>query len=172
MRLFLVLLFVSLFFINTRTVYASSPYVLPYPSAMPGNIVYKLNLIKEAISKYWYFGDLGQYKYNLQESDKYLVEAKILFEYKQYLLGVNALEKSNHYYLRIAQALDSAAKHHKNVDDKIKELSNQSAKHVEVLEKMRSDNPEVVNWVPEKSDPSTLLIQKLIDESISERAGK
>ena len=69
--------------------FAESQYVLPYPSAMPGSFLYKLNLVQEEILRYWYFGDFGQFKYNLGLSDKYLVEAKTLFEYKQYLLAIS-----------------------------------------------------------------------------------
>ena len=59
--------------------FAESPYVLPYPSAMPGSIFYKLNLIQDELLRFWYFGDFGQFKYNLAQSDKYLVEAINLF---------------------------------------------------------------------------------------------
>src|SRR3990167_6873899 len=79
-------------------IYAQSSYVLPYPGEMPGNKVYKLNLIKEKLEKYFYFGNFSQFNYNLKYADKYLVEAKTLFEYKQFLLGDSALKKSDSYF--------------------------------------------------------------------------
>ena len=82
------IVFAALFFIILipSSVYAQSSYVLPYPSQMPGGLYYKIHLIYENVSKYWYFGDFGRFDYNLKQSDKYLVETKTLFEYKQILV--------------------------------------------------------------------------------------
>ncbi len=66
--------------------FAQSDYVLPYPSSMPGSIYYKLHLAWESVIEYWNFGDFGQFIYNLKQFNKYVVEAKTLFEYIQYLL--------------------------------------------------------------------------------------
>src|SRR3989344_5431061 len=98
-----------LFFLFTKTALADSSYVLPYPSAMPGSNFYKLHVLYEQLSRYWYFGDFGQFKFSLRYADKYLVEAKILFEYKQYLLGYSALDKSNLYFQEIPQDLKNIA---------------------------------------------------------------
>src|SRR5690242_14133057 len=101
------LLFVFLFFfIFSQPSYALSSYVLPYPSTMPGGVSYKIHLVWEKIMQYWYFGDFGSYEYNLKQSDKYLVEAKTLFEYNQFLLGYNALQKSNDYFKNIEPFLE------------------------------------------------------------------
>jgi len=70
-------------------------YVLPYPSAMPGNKLYRIMRIIDELKKPLYFGSITRYKYHLSLADKYLVEAKTLFEYKQYLLAVDALERSD-----------------------------------------------------------------------------
>lgn len=155
--------------LQSQVVHAESPYVLPYPSAMPGSALYKVNLLKEKIQALWYFGDFGQYKYNLQQSDKYLVEAKTLFEYKQYLLGFNALRRSSDYFKEIKPPLFSAERGGKNIRDKIKLLRGASEKHIEVLSKMKNEVPEFVEWRPEKESSSKLDLWNLISQSIKLR---
>src|ERR1700749_87312 len=93
---------IATFFLSfTQVASADSPYVLPYPSFMPGTIFYKIDRVIEIFEKYWYFGDFGQFTYNLKESDKYLVQAKTLFEYQQYLLAMVALQQSDAYFQKI-----------------------------------------------------------------------
>ncbi len=163
----ILLLFLFLFLPNL--VIADSPYVLPYPSAMPGGIVYKIHLAWEKLSQYWYFGDFGQFDYNLKESDKYLVEAKTLFEYNQYLLGYNALQKSNMYFMLTLPDLETAKNHGKDITDKRILLSQAADKHIEILEKLKMEVPLTFTWQPEKSNATVLNIKSLIDFGIGIR---
>src|SRR5579872_1325126 len=149
--------------------YASSSYVLPYPSAMPGGISYKLHLVWEKVMQYWYFGDFGQFEYNLKESDKYLVESKTLFEYNQYLLGYTALQKSNEYFANTLPFLVKAKQDNKNTSDKQTLLHSAAAKHIEVLDQMENTTPATFTWSPEKSAASNLPIHQLINEAIEIR---
>jgi len=157
------------FLLFSSPVHAESDYVLPYPSAMPGSIFYKLDLIQEEVLKYWYYGDFGQFKYNLKQSDKYLVEAKTLFDYKQYLLGYSALQKSNDFYKKVKPALESAAGNKKKIQDKVDILFSASQKHIEELTKMRGSIPQTFNWSPEKQNPKRLNLSGLINQSIEQR---
>ncbi|HVT00999.1 MAG TPA: hypothetical protein VHE53_02055 [Patescibacteria group bacterium] len=136
---------------------------------MPGNKVYKLNQIKDKFLKFWYFGDFGQFDYNLKLADKNLVEAKILFDYKQYLLGYQALLRSDDYYQKVKPALKLAQTHNKDVSDKKTLLSQASQKHVEELMKMKKDVPQDFNWSPEKSPSTNLNLWQAIDNSIKIR---
>jgi len=163
-RLFILILFFLIFFKNT--VFAQSNYVLPYPSSMPGSFSYKIHLIYESISRYWYFGDFGQFDYGLKMTDKYLVEVKTLFEYKQYLLGYKALKKSDQYFVDILPNLKRAEKNNKNILQKKAILGEAAQKHIEVLRGMISKIPGTIVWEPEKSIPTTLNLKKAIDESI------
>lgn len=165
LRSYFILFLLLFIFLFPRNIFAESTYVLPYPSAMPGSIFYKLNLIQEEVLKYWYFGDFGQFKYNLTQADKYLVEAKTLFEYKQYLLGYNALNKSNLFYKKVKPALTSARKHGKDIVEKSQTFKRASQKHIEELEKMKKNIPEVFEWKPEKGRPSNLDLGGLISRS-------
>ncbi|HVZ67446.1 MAG TPA: hypothetical protein VG917_04225 [Patescibacteria group bacterium] len=169
-RIYRFLVIASLFLtVFSKQVFAESSYVLPYPGTMPGSKLYKLDLIKEKLSEYWYFGDFAQFDYNLQLADKYLVEAKTLFEYKQYLLGYNALEKSNSYFKNIPPTLVNAKRNGKDTSDKKAILDQAAKKHVEELIIMKKNVPQVFNWSPEKAAPTNLNLWKLIDDSIKAR---
>lgn len=163
-----ILILVFYLFLSVHT-NASSSYVLPYPSAMPGSIFYKLNLIKEEILKYWYFGDFGQFHYNLKQSDKYLVEAKTLFEYKQYLLGYDALKRSNGYFAKVKPYLNKARIENKNIYQRQNILKEAALKHVEVLNGIKLQVPNEFIWRPEKSQPIKISLRKTLEESISIR---
>lgn len=161
---------VLLTFLTTPvSVFADSSYVLPYPSAMPGNKFYSLHKVLERIEKYWYFGDFGQFKYSLKESDKYLVEAKILFEYNQYLLAFEALKKSDIYFQQTLPSLLKAQKNGKNIVSKRETLRQASVKHRGVLEKTMHSVPGKFIWTPEKREPTTLDLWAKIEESIKIR---
>lgn len=157
------------FFVFVSQTFAQSQYVLPYPSAMPGNILYKINLIKESILKFWYFGDFGQFEYNLKESDKYLVEAKTLFEYEQYLLAYKSLQKSDDYFGKTFPYLLNAQKNGKNISVNKNMFKDAALKHVQVLSKLVKELPSTFIWMPEKDKPTTLNIKEKIEQSISIR---
>ena len=148
---------------------AQSPYVLPYPSFMLGNPFYKISLIKDEILRYWYFGNFGQFKYNLKMSDKYLVESKTLFEYSQYLLGYKALLKSDFYFSNTLPNLVKADKNNKNTAGNRLLLKKASLKHIEVLKKINGEVPENYLWQPEKGASTYLKLRKTIEKSISIR---
>lgn len=164
-RFYLTVVVIFYFFINTSQVLAESTYVLPYPSSMPGNIFYRLNTIQEEIFKFWYFGDFGQYKYNQTLADKYLVEAKTLFEYKQYLLGVRALKKSDQYYEKIMPSIQRAKKNNKNVSKLLINYVSASQKHIEELNKMKLSLPETFSWRPEKDTATELNLWRDIEKA-------
>lgn len=164
-----VLITIILFFTFTPFAIASSEYVLPYPSFMPGSKLYKIHLVWEEVLRYWYFGNFSQFKYNLNQTDKYLVESKTLFEYKQYLLGYQALKKSDSFFSMAPLYLQKAKQEGKNIDQK-KEVLNQAAvKHIEVLTNMQSIVPEHFVWEPEKDSPTDLALRESIQNSISIR---
>ena len=146
--------------------FAVSSYVLPYPSVMPGNIFYKLNLIQDELLRFWYFGDFGKFHYNLKQSDKYLVEAKTLFEYKQYLLAHKALLKSDLYFKNLKPILTKAKEHGKDTSEKNVLLAFASEKHIEILTKLRIEVPQVFEWKPEGKKPKNLKLMESLGESI------
>lgn len=146
-----------------------SSYVLPYPGFMPGNKLYKVYTLFDIIEKYYSFGDFAQFSYNLSKSDKYLVEAKTLFEYNQYPLALAALQRSDHYFKNTYPNLMIAKKHGKDISDKIQALNSASQKHQEVLLGIMSLVPRTFVWQDEKKLPITLYIHDAIQKSIKIR---
>lgn len=144
---------------------AFAQYVLPYPSVMPGGIWYKAHIAWENLLTYWYYGDLGQFEYSLKESDMYLVQAKTLFEYQQYLLGYQALEKSNVYFSQTLPHLLKAQKDGKNISLKRQILSLAARSHLQVLSRIGQLAPARFYWQAEKSLPVQLDIHDLIQKS-------
>lgn len=157
-------------FICTSSAYAqTSSYVLPYPGIMPGNKLYNLNLVVDKIQEYFAFGDFAKFQYNLSESDKYLVEAKTLFEYKQYTLALVALNKSDLYLSHAYSSLVSAKKHGKDISDKNSKLKLASSKHSEVLNSIEGSTPEFFIWEDEKKAPVKLKLNEKLEKSIDIR---
>ena len=162
MRIFCIFFIVVLFLLLPQISFAESDYVLPYPSSMPGSFAYKSHIMYEKISKYWHFGNFGQFEYNLKMADKYLVEAKTLFDYKQYLLGYKALKKSDQYFINILPNLMRAEKNGKNTLQKKVVFKEASQKHIEILNKVEIETPDTFLWQPERSLPTTLNIKEAI----------
>ncbi|MFH0864231.1 MAG: DUF5667 domain-containing protein [Candidatus Gottesmanbacteria bacterium] len=168
-KILIIFIYIFVIYLFSTTIYAQSSYVLPYPSYMPGSILYKPHLLWEEISSYWYFGTLSQFKYNLKLADKYLVEAKILFEYQQYPLAINALEKSDKYFQEATVSLKFAKQQGKNINLK-QDIYNQAAlKHTETLDDLESFLPSKFTWLPEKAAATILNIKPIIDNSIKIR---
>ena len=162
------LLLVELGFLSPTV--RAEEYVLPYPSAMPGNYLYKLKLIWEKVQEFWSFGNFAKFSYNLKESDKYLVEAKTLFEYNQYLLATKALKKSDEYFSKIPVFLEAARKEGKNTENKKTLLGLAAQKHKAVLGKLLGELPPEFNWQPEKEKPTLIPIRDLLENSIRIRS--
>ena len=136
---------------------------------MPGNKFYTINQVIEKVSYFWYFGNFGKSYYYQRLSDKYLVEAKTLFEYKQYLLAYKSLLKSNQYFEKIYPYLLFAKKEGKDISEKQKIFRQESLKHTEELYKLKKSTPEEFLWTPEKSKSTLLNIHFLIEASINIR---
>jgi hypothetical protein len=136
---------------------------------MPGSIFYNLGLIREQIMKYWYYGDLGQFKYNLQLSDKYLIEAKTLFEYEQYLLAYRALLKSDSYFAKTNPSLLKAESHGKNIKEKKLILKEAAKKHIDIILEVKKRTPQSFTWQPENETSTRLELSQAFDSSIKVR---
>ncbi len=161
--LFFSVLLIVYCLLGQSRVYAA--YVLPYPSVMPGNKIYRLSRMVDTFKRYWHWGNLSSYRYFLGQSDKALVEAKTLFEYNQYLLAVGALDRSNTSLKDVPEMLRRAKDEGKNIEKYRQELMEAMDAHRRVLAKIKSDTPEEFTWTPEKSTPQLLYIHKLLGES-------
>lgn len=133
---------------------AVAAYVLPYPSFMPGNKLYQVSRFIDKMKRYWYWGNLSSYRYYLGQSDKALIEAKTLFEYRQYLLAVNALKRS-----------DAALQH---IPDSFKgaEFIEAMEEHKKIIVKLLGELPEEFIWRPEREESQSLQIHEELKRAL------
>jgi hypothetical protein len=166
-KLFFFLVLSTLYLVLTQSVFAE--YVLPYPSYMPGNSMYNVSRVVDRFKFYWSWGNIARIKYHLALSDKYLIEAKTLMEYKQYLLGADALRRSDAEFRKLPASVAGAKKEGVDVRDLQRLLSAAADKHVEILTGLLSAAPPDFTWTPEKSRPTQLPLGEMIQTSVGER---
>ncbi|MFZ5845624.1 MAG: hypothetical protein ACOY0S_04105, partial [Patescibacteria group bacterium] len=99
----------------------------------------------------------------------YLVEAKTLFEYKQYLLGRDALLRSNIHFQVLPRLITGAAGEGKDIKIWQKRVSEAGAKHIEIMEKLRRELPSEFLWQPERANSTLLNFAALLDQAIEVR---
>lgn len=144
---------------------AVDAYVLPYPSFMPGHTLYRVARVVDEVKRYWHWGNLASFRYYLGQSDKALVEAKTLFEYRQYLLAFNALERSNTALQRVPDTLIRAKDEGKNIAKYRQEFQEAMDEHKRLIAKLKQETPEEFTWTPEKSDSQVLPIHQALSEA-------
>lgn len=136
---------------------------------MPGNKLYTLSRILDKVQGFWSWGNIAQERYHLGLADKYLVEAKTLFDYEQYLLAVDALQRSNQQYQLVGPYIINAQKQGIDIKDIQYTFSASEEKHEEILDMIKQEVPPVFVWTPEKDKPTNLPLDQLIDEAMAIR---
>ena len=144
-------------------------YTLPYPPLMPGSIFYKIRIVEEKLGKVWNFGSFAQFQYNLSLSDRYLVQARTLIEYQQYLLASEALMKSDTYFQKTLPNLSQAITEKKNILDEKELLRHAAQKHIDVITMLKTETPKTFNWQPENSNATNISFVKMFETSIKIR---
>jgi len=139
---------------------------------MPGNKLYQVSRLFDGIKKYWSWGTMAQTKYQLALSDKYLVEAKILFEYHQYLLGTRALERSNTAFGELPRLIAASKNLEKDTTDQDKVIHAAAIEHKRVLEMLKVALPDTVTWSPEKEKATELSLQDMVQKAIELRVSE
>lgn len=168
-RLCLIILLLFLFLVKPSLTFAQDEYILPYPGFMPGNPLYKISQAVDSLQEWWSFGNFAKFSYNLAMADKKLVEAKTLFEYKQYLLAYEALQKSNFYFKKTLPNLLSAQQEGKNISEKSALLKRAASRHKNILEQLLITVPENFSWQPENARDTILPLREGIQASITIR---
>lgn len=161
------LVLITYYLVLPRNVFAD--YVLPYPSYMPGNKLYAVSKIAERLKSWWYWGAIGQTKYHMMLADKYLVEASTLFEYKQYVLAINALRTSDEHIAQVPKYIALGKSQGKNMAKFESSLTAERDVHRAVLLKLKAELPKTFIWAPEKATPATLDIEGLLLRAITLR---
>lgn len=144
-------------------------YVLPYPSYMPGSSMYRVSRITDRIKSYWSWGNIAQVKYHLSLSDKYLIEAKTLMEYKQFLLAADALLRSDTEFSQLPLYVDGVKKEGADIRGLQRIITQAADKHAEVLAGLLSVTPDQFRWTPEKSSPTDLALGLMLKTSVDVR---
>jgi hypothetical protein len=158
-----------LFFALARPVAAD--YVLPYPSYMPGNKLYSISRVMDKVRLLWSFGDIAQLKANIALADKYFIEAKTLFEYKQYLLGTQALMRSNGRLAEIPQLLRQGAAHRKDMTLYAQAYTEDLKLQNTHIDRLLEILPQEFLWAPEKADATNLPLGQLLRNAKDIRLG-
>lgn len=148
---------------------ASASYVLPYPSVMPGNKLYNFYRLVDYVKEYWFWGNIAKSKYYLSISDKFLVEAKTLFEYQQYLLAVSALEKSDEYWSKIQNHIEDSFLEGKNIELPVVQFSEAAKEHERILLNLEKETPKDFLWQPEKKQSTNLELHSKLQNSLRTR---
>lgn len=163
--LILVLAFISV----APFVSVHAGYVLPYPSFMPGNKLYAVSRIMDRVQYFWHWGDIARARYYMALSDTYLVEAKTLMEYRQYLLGRDALIRSDAAFSGILPHIRKAEANGKDTSVLLGMHKEEALMHTQVLMRLTESLPEEFEWRPEKDEPQTLKLHDVINESLQLR---
>lgn len=163
MKKILTILFLTYFMSHMSPVRAD--YVLPYPSYMPGNILYKVSRFLDSAKEYWYWGNIASIKYHLALSDKYIVEAKTLFEYKQYLLASDALGRSDKQLQTIPALLQKGTKEGEDMSQLRLIVREAMDMHMAVISTLKSQLPGEFIWKPEKVSETTIRIDEILTSS-------
>ncbi len=144
-------------------------YMLPYPSYMPGNKLYTVSKIVDALNGWWHWGSIGQLKYHMNLADKYLVEAKTLFEYKQYVLALDALARSDKHIAlvpRYIELINNEQKESNNFESLFRE---ELDVHARTLSNLQSTLPKEFIWTPEKKPAQTLPLFEILSSAMQLR---
>jgi hypothetical protein len=157
---------ILLFLLLSRPTIVSAEYMLPYPSTMPGSKLYTLKKVMERLKEYWHIGSIAKAKYYMNLSDTYLVEAKTLFEYKQYLLATAALTRSDSAIKEIPAIISTGKSENKDMSRIRALIDEQQMVHKDVLTALRAKLPKEFIWSPERQASTTLSIDVLLTESI------
>ncbi len=102
-------------------------------------------------------------------ADKKLVEAKTLFEYKQYALAMNAIYQSSAQVASIPRYLERATAQGIDMKEFDKTVCEQMNVHQEVLQLLQTSLPTAFAWQEEKKDAVNLPIGEAIDAAIQTR---
>jgi hypothetical protein len=162
------LLCIVYFLLHIPSVHAD--YVLPYPSYMPGNKMYRVTRLIDKVKQYWYWGNISQIKYHLGLSDKYLVEAKTLMEYNQYLLATDALVRSDKEFQQLPTYVQGAKNEHVDIARYKQLIVEAGKKHTEILSTLALLVPAKFRWTPEKAKATDLKLQDMLTTSVGIRS--
>lgn len=156
-------------YVVSRSMAVHADYIMPYPSYMPGNALYRISRGVDRLKSYWSWGNIAKIKYHLALSDKYLVEAKTLFEYKQYLLAVDALRRSDGEFAALPRYVSRAMTSGIDIVQLQNTVVSAAHKHGEILTGLLLIVPAEFTWTPEKAPVTQLHLADILKTSADMR---
>lgn len=169
MKTFLLVGLFSFLMLSIRSLAVAGKYTLPYPSYMPGHILYWPSRKIDELNDWWYWGNIARIKYYLKLGDKYLVESKTLYEYKQYLLADNALLRSDEAVKKILKYIEEAQAEGKDLSLFKSLVQSALDEHKIVLINLLTILPKDYLWTPEQDEPTYLPLRDQLQTSIRMR---
>jgi hypothetical protein len=131
--------------------------------------MYRVSRVLDRLKYYWSWGNIAQIKYHLALSDKYLIEAKTLMEYKQFLLATDALRRSDKEFMQLPAYVDGAKKEGVDVAELQHLVTSVADKHVEILTDLLANTPAQFTWTPEKAPSTDLHLADTLKTSMGVR---
>lgn len=161
-----IILATFLYLLPVAHIHTVTAYTLPYPSYMPGHTLYTPRILWDQVMEWWHFGSISKTKYHLALSDRYLVEAVTLLEYKQYLLAVSALSHSNTHFISSVLYARDVVDEQKDKGLQATILKEAGKEHTRVLTVQAETFVENITWSAEHEDPVTLELPFLLRQSL------
>lgn len=159
--------FLCLFLFATSV--KAQEYVLPYPGPMPGNKMYTLMAVVDKFQEFWHWGSIAKFRYHIALADKYIIEAKTLYEYKQYLLATDALRRSNQQFARVSSWLVAGVEEGKDMSQYFQQMNLAAIAHQKLLSDLYQRVPSKYIWSPEQTAATELDLHTELGQSVKLR---
>jgi hypothetical protein len=159
----------GLLLLLTGSVAFAADYNLPVKPILPGHPLYRISRNLDRVRSWFLWGDIAKATYRLTLADKYLAEAKTLFELKQFPFAVDALERSNLEFERIPGFLENDVRDGRDIGAMRDKVKASSRAHVTILDALEPMVPEVYVWTEDDGEPIQLEIREQILLSVGIR---
>ncbi len=140
-------------------------YYLPYPGILPDSPLYKIKAVRDMVVLWTTFNPAARAQKQLLYADKRIGAALALTEGSKSSLGTSTATKAEKY---LEQAVDWAVRETKNGHDVksfLHTLDNATAKHLEILDTLKSRVSGDDSQALDKVEMNTKLLQKKIFDS-------
>lgn len=118
---------------SSTTAFANVQYNMVYPGMLPDNPLYFLKTIRDRVVSWFIADQEKRAEFLLVTSDKRLGAGMMVFDKKEYALGITSISKSNNYMFEAVNTMESMQRNHKDISSIRENLYNSMRKHEELL---------------------------------------
>ncbi len=150
------------------TVVTEVQYYLPYPGILPDSSLYRVKAMRDRVALWLTTNKLAKAEKELLYADKRIGAAQALVQGGKSSLGVSTATKAEKY---LEQSVNDAIElKSKGVDSKslLGVLTKATAKHLEILDNLKTQVNQSDVAPLEKSRMSTLLLQEKTQQALAE----